>query len=404
MLSKILKETILKNGAISFRDFMASALYHPEYGYYTSGIAEIGHKGDFYTSPSLHPIFGVVIAKQIEQMWEVMEMPKIFDIVEFGSGVGYLANDILNSISGQFRDSLRYNVIEVNPKSIQTLSRNLSSKIRIIKDISELNNIEGCILSNELIDAQPVQIVEMVNGSLREIYLDSELKEVYRDCSSEIIEYIKEFAPDLPDNYRTEVNLELRRWINDVYRVLSKGFVLTIDYGYTAREYYDVERGRGTLVCYHKHSVNENPYINIGTVLADNPSFTARIRGGIDPIRIIIDPDLKTPDGFNVLKTPPPTIIVCKDGNPRSSILINNGIEILTYKDKLDLNWLMEELGKRQIMSILIEGGSTLAGHALEESIVDKVMFFIAPKIIRGKDSLTAIGGETFQKINEAHQ
>ncbi|MBF0540142.1 MAG: SAM-dependent methyltransferase [Nitrospirae bacterium] len=286
MLSKILKETILKNGAISFRDFMASALYHPEYGYYTSGIAEIGHKGDFYTSPSLHPIFGVVIAKQIEQMWEVMEMPKIFDIVEFGSGVGYLANDILNSISGQFRDSLRYNVIEVNPKSIQTLSRNLSSKIRIIKDISELNNIEGCILSNELIDAQPVQIVEMVNGSLREIYLDSELKEVYRDCSSEIIEYIKEFAPDLPDNYRTEVNLELRRWINDVYRVLSKGFVLTIDYGYTAREYYDVERGRGTLVCYHKHSVNENPYINIGKQdITSHVNFSALKRwGGMDVV------------------------------------------------------------------------------------------------------------------------
>ncbi|MBF0540143.1 MAG: bifunctional diaminohydroxyphosphoribosylaminopyrimidine deaminase/5-amino-6-(5-phosphoribosylamino)uracil reductase RibD [Nitrospirae bacterium] len=157
-------------------------------------------------------------------------------------------------------------------------------------------------------------------------------------------------------------------------------------------------------VVHRLRSASDGLLSAIGTVLADNPSFTARIRGGIDPIRIIIDPDLKTPDGFNVLKTPPPTIIVCKDGNPRSSILINNGIEILTYKDKLDLNWLMEELGKRQIMSILIEGGSTLAGHALEESIVDKVMFFIAPKIIRGKDSLTAIGGETFQKINEAHQ
>jgi diaminohydroxyphosphoribosylaminopyrimidine deaminase/5-amino-6-(5-phosphoribosylamino)uracil reductase len=151
-------------------------------------------------------------------------------------------------------------------------------------------------------------------------------------------------------------------------------------------------------------SKNDGLLSAVGTVIADNPSFTARIRGGVNPLRIIIDPDLKTPDGFNVLKTPPQTIIVCKDGNPRSYHLINNGIEILTYKDKLDLNWLMYELGKRQIMSLMIEGGQSLAGHALEETIVDKVICFIAPKIIRGKESFPAVGGNTFRNINEAHQ
>jgi diaminohydroxyphosphoribosylaminopyrimidine deaminase/5-amino-6-(5-phosphoribosylamino)uracil reductase len=141
----------------------------------------------------------------------------------------------------------------------------------------------------------------------------------------------------------------------------------------------------------------------VGTVLADNPSFTARIRGGVDPIRIIIDPDLKIPDDYNVLNTPPSTILVCKEGIHRAEKLINMGIEIITYKDRLDLNWLMEELGRREIMSIMVEGGASLASHALEESIVDKVMFFIAPKIIRGADSYPAIGGNTFQRLSEAH-
>lgn len=142
----------------------------------------------------------------------------------------------------------------------------------------------------------------------------------------------------------------------------------------------------------------------VGTVITDNPMFTARIRGGKSPIRIIIDPYIKTPDGFNVLITPPRTILVSKEGNPRAERLIKNGIEILTYKDTLSLNWLMEELGRLEIMSLLVEGGSSLAGHVLEESIVDKVMVCIAPKIIRGKESFPAVGGKTFQNIAEAHQ
>jgi SAM-dependent MidA family methyltransferase len=283
MLSEILKESISNTGIISFRDFMAEALYHPQHGYYTSGAAAIGHKGDFYTSPSLHPIFGAVIARQIEQMWQVMGMPKIFDIVEIGAGIGYIANDILKDISGQFSDSLRYNIIEVNPKSLRILNNNLlpSDNLRIIKDIAELDNIEGCVLSNELIDALPVHIVKKFNGSLKEVYVDSKFREVYRDCSADIIEYIKEFAPGLPDNYRTEVNLESRQWINNVSKVLAKGFVFTIDYGYSAREYYDMERSRGTLVCYHRHSVNENPYINIGLQdITSHVNFSALKRWG----------------------------------------------------------------------------------------------------------------------------
>lgn len=278
ILADILKDTITKTGAISFRDFMASALYHPEHGYYSSGIGEVGR--DFYTSPSLHSIFGTIAARQITEMWEIMGCPQIFDIIEFGSGSGYLAFDILNSLSDELKPSLRYNIIEVNPKARKTLDNNLrqSDKFRVIKDINDLSNITGCILSNEFLDALPVHIIAKIkpqggnqNGEIKEVYVDqkaNQFNEVYRDCNKDIIEYINQFVPDLlssyPDNYRTEVNLELRSWINDISRILSKGFVFTIDYGFNGREYFDPERGSGTLICYYKHSVNENPYINIG--------------------------------------------------------------------------------------------------------------------------------------------
>ncbi len=142
----------------------------------------------------------------------------------------------------------------------------------------------------------------------------------------------------------------------------------------------------------------------IGTVKADNPLLTARVPGGKDPVRIVIDPNLEVPPDAHVLRTPPPTILVTRARGERSDALAEAGIEILRYEDTLDLRWLMEELGKRHMTSVLIEGGSSLAAHALEDGVVDKVLFFIAPKIIGGKDSYPAVGGRTFRRIGEAHR
>jgi diaminohydroxyphosphoribosylaminopyrimidine deaminase/5-amino-6-(5-phosphoribosylamino)uracil reductase len=141
----------------------------------------------------------------------------------------------------------------------------------------------------------------------------------------------------------------------------------------------------------------------IGTVKADDPRLTARIKGGKNPIRIVIDPELQTPLNAQILKTPPKTIIVTKNSNPHSIQFEKLNIELLYFEDKLDLNWLAAELGKREITSVLLEGGSSFNSHALEQGIIDKVMFFIAPKIIGGKDSFPAIGGKTFKRLKDAY-
>ena len=149
----------------------------------------------------------------------------------------------------------------------------------------------------------------------------------------------------------------------------------------------------------------------IGTVKADDPELTARIKGGKTPLRIIIDPNLEVPLHSKVLQVPPQTIIVTKklevssQQSEKKKILLDKGIEIIEYEgEKADLQWLMKRLGEKEIVSSLIEAGSSFNASALEEGIVDKVMFFIAPKIIGGKESFPAVGGRTFRSLAEAHR
>lgn len=158
----------------------------------------------------------------------------------------------------------------------------------------------------------------------------------------------------------------------------------------------------------------------IGTVKADNPRFTVRLTdnsGRIKskesvcrPKRIVIDPDLETPPDFHIVSTPPSTILVTKSsgqsakGKIKKQKLLDSGVEFLEYDGaRADLEWLMRKLGDSGITSLMIEGGSSLGAYALEDGIVDKVAFFIAPRIIGGRKSLPAIGGDIFRRLEEAH-
>ncbi len=278
-LREIILQRIKAEGPMSFETFMQTALYHLELGYYTRDISSIGKKGDFYTASHLHPIFGAMIARQLKEMWRVLGNPREFHIVEMGAGIGYLAQDILRHLMGQwaeskgqecnFFDCIQYIIVEVSPAlkaKQQTLLREFGNKVRWVSDLKELSPVTGCFLTNELLDAFPVKMVEM-DDELMEVYVtvdDGELKELKMPCSNEIKEYFEEFSIVLPKGFRTEVNLGIRDWIRDVGNRLKEGFVLTIDYGYTMSDHYSEERNRGTLLCYYKHMVNEDPYQNIG--------------------------------------------------------------------------------------------------------------------------------------------
>src|SRR3954467_15953621 len=104
-------ETIRCQGPVRFDWFMEQALYHPEFGYYSSGRCEIGRRGDYFTNVSVGPLFGRMLAAQFAEMWERMERPREFTIVEQGAHHGEFANDVLLTMR-DFPGALRYVIIE----------------------------------------------------------------------------------------------------------------------------------------------------------------------------------------------------------------------------------------------------------------------------------------------------
>ena len=151
--------------------------------------------------------------------------------------------------------------------------------------------------------------------------------------------------------------------------------------------------------------------VGVGTILSDNPKLTTRLHNkeGKDPTRIIVDTTARIPLDSNVLNnnSKAKTIIATTEraNNEKLQAIKEKGAEIIItpLKDnKVDLSFLMKSLGESGIDSVLIEGGSTLNYSALEEGIIDKVISFIAPKIIGGNESKTPVGGEGIKYIKDA--
>ena len=281
---------------ITFADYMNWVLYHPEYGYYSINKPKLGAEGDFVTSPYLGSDFGEMLAEQFFQIWEIMDCPNAFTLIEMGAGQGILASDILLYLQKKYPDffqCLNYIIIEksnfLKAQQQHQLKKTLSDSISIqwcdLEDIPN-NNIIGCFFSNELVDAFPVHQIIVQDQQLQEIYitLDSEVrfKEIIAELSTEkITDYFKLIDIDLcsnsyPEGYRTEVNLAALDWIRTLVTKLNQGFILTIDYGYTAQRYYLPSRKEGTLQCYYQHSHHNDPYLNIGRQdITAHVNFTA---------------------------------------------------------------------------------------------------------------------------------
>lgn len=144
--------------------------------------------------------------------------------------------------------------------------------------------------------------------------------------------------------------------------------------------------------------------VGINTVLKDNPRLTCRIPNGKDPKRIIVDSRLRIPSDAHVLKDNNAIIAATKYcDKKKKKELEDKNIELIFFNEKkIKLRKLMEELAKKDIISVLMEGGAEIAGSAIDEKIVDKVIFIISPKIIGGRDAVSAVGGKGIEKIDDA--
>jgi len=272
LLKKIIIERIQREGFITFETFMDMALYYPGLGYYMSEKSVIGPEGDFYTSPHLHPIFGWLLAIQIDEVRRLMGDPEKFTILEIGAGRGYLSGGIISYIQRElnWHNGWRYIIAERNSYMQQKQKELLSEYKEIVQWTTSLANIGrfcGCIVSNEIIDSFPVHIIQM-NEAFSEIYVgvdENGFNETAGKLSTpDLAQYIGRYRIPEIKGYRTEVNMRTRDFLKDINGLLAEGFVITIDYGYPSWEYYADERSDGTLLCYHRHTYNEDPYNYIG--------------------------------------------------------------------------------------------------------------------------------------------
>jgi SAM-dependent MidA family methyltransferase len=277
---------------ITFAEYMELVLYQPTHGYYASSGSRISTDGDFLTSPHLADDFGQMLAIQLYQMWQIIGSPQIFSIVEMGAGQGLLAAQILDyahRLDPNFLRSIDYLIIEIAPAMISVQQARLSElPVRWCewKDLPD-KSIVGCFLSNELIDALPVHQITVVDHELQEIYVtvgDQDTKFVEKIdqlSTAKLAKYwdlnkIDLLSARYPDNYQTEVNLAGLSWLEQVNQKLHRGYVLSIDYGYTADRYYNPMRTQGTLQCYYQHAYHNDPYLNIGNQdLTAHVDFTA---------------------------------------------------------------------------------------------------------------------------------
>lgn len=296
LLEAEIRERIRRQGPITFAEFMELALYHPEHGYYSSQGEKLGPRGDFYTSPETHPVFGVLIGRQLEQMWTALGAPEEFTVVEIGAGSGSLSAQIMQYARfSQLFPRLHYIIVEKSAdlarRQRERLGEFASSPpggvvwFEPMPATSLPSNVVGCFISNELLDAFPVHRVTMRAGALREIYVgeaDGKLVDVVDELSTPALaEYFDDLGISLSEGARAEVNLAALDWIHQVASSLVAGFVITIDYGLPAEELYSTNLAEGTLMCYFRHTRGADPYIRVGEQdMTTHVDFTSLIRAG----------------------------------------------------------------------------------------------------------------------------
>jgi SAM-dependent MidA family methyltransferase len=285
LLASLLAERIRRFGPITFAEYMRECLYHPVHGYYSRG--ESKRFADYYTSVEVHPIFGRLLARQFAEMWQQLDRPAEFLLVEAGAGVGRLAGHILEFSQAklpEFYHALRYIAVERSPSRRDQLAARLS---RFVQEGKCRPSIEiparipaGCLFSNELLDALPVHRVLQQQNSLSEIFVTwdgtrfSEFPMPLSTCA--ITEYFVAQQISLQDGQHAEAGLEACDWITEIARRLDHGFVLTIDYGHEAADLFDSHHMAGTVLAYANHHANEDFYAAPGTQdLTAHVNFTA---------------------------------------------------------------------------------------------------------------------------------
>ncbi len=258
-------ETILRRvrerGPITVAEFMEVALYDPAGGYYSQAAQRSGRAGDFFTSVDVGPLFGALIAVQLDEMWRRLGLGP-FDLVEAGAGNGRLTRDILDAAARDFPDfyaSLAVTLVERSGPARAAQRLTLGTHAGRLADsrVDLPSRVHGVILANELLDAFPVHVVAATQRGPREIHVterNGRLVAVEGELSAPARAELARLEHPLPVGVRAELCPAAREWIGQAAAALTRGFLLLIDYGHEARELHSGMHASGTLVAYRAHT------------------------------------------------------------------------------------------------------------------------------------------------------
>ncbi len=269
---------------------MAAALYDPEHGYYARETRQVGRAGDFFTSVSVGPLFGHLLARRFLREWRELGSPANWRILECGAHDGTLAADVLTAIrqldAAAFA-ALEYAIAEPLPR-LQAAQRTtlaaFAERVTFTADPETLAQtpLPGIVFGNELLDALPFHLVEWRSGSWHEcrVGCDPAGNFIWPTASGihdpQLAAALAPLGQNFPDGYRTEVRTNFRDFLEPLTRCISIGLMVWPDYGFARPDYYLPERHRGTLRTFSKHRAAEDPLATPGEIdITAHVDFTA---------------------------------------------------------------------------------------------------------------------------------
>ena len=316
-LRQQIEQEIRQRGPIPFSRYMQLCLYDPSHGYYSRNAQQFGKAGDFYTSSDVHAVFGRLLARQFDEIWQALDRPAAIEILELGPGRGFFARDLLDWSRKKFPNffaAQTYTLQESSPalraKLEEILREHLDSgRAHVGADAfvrpAERSSADALVwgrapspvqaerssapagvyrtltpeaplivFANEFFDALPVEILSP-HGKLHLALDDHRLREIWLPPLPEELDYLDRYGVHPEANERIEIFIQAQHWMLQIARSIERGVLAVVDYGYTRNQQL-AGRHRGTLLAYQNHSASPDPYQAPGEQdLTAHVNFTA---------------------------------------------------------------------------------------------------------------------------------
>lgn len=280
-------QRIQERGPLPFAEVMRLALYDPAHGYYGQGPPRIGRGGDFFTSVSVGPLFGRLLAIQAGLVWEKAGRPGRFTIIEQGAHDGQLMEDVLlglREMRSPLAASARFSIIEPSMRyreaQAERLLPELDGRLVWLDSLGGISRAEqgsesdgsrregAFFYCNELLDAFPVHVLRWTGEEWRERGVECEggalaFTDVPLDPALAAHIPPGDWA-SLAPGHQIEVCPEAGRWLEALAGAMPPGAILIADYGLDDAEWLAPERAQGTLRRYRQHQMDDRVLEDLG--------------------------------------------------------------------------------------------------------------------------------------------